>query len=61
MGDNNYGVIHRALFAEVGHDLGDGGAALADGTVNTDHVFRALIQDGVNRNGRFARLPVTEN
>jgi hypothetical protein len=23
-GDNYHGVIHRAFFAEVGHDLGDG-------------------------------------
>jgi hypothetical protein len=25
-GDNDHGVVHRALFAEVGHDLGDGEA-----------------------------------
>ena len=58
-GYNNHRIIHRALFAEVGDGLRHRGSALADGTINTDHIFPSLVQDGVDGDGRLARLAVT--
>ena len=60
-GDYDHGVIHRALFAEIRHDFGDGRRALADGAIHADHIFPALIQNAVEGDGGFARLPITQN
>ena len=60
-GDDDDGVIHRALFAQVGHGLGDGGSALADGAIDAQHILAALVQDGVDRDGGLARLAVAQN
>ena len=60
-GHDDDGVIHRALFAEVGHDLGDGGRTLADRAIDTQHVLVALIQYGVDRDGGLAGLPIAED
>ena len=38
-----------------------GGRTLADGTINAQYVAVSLVEDGVQRNGRLARLPVSEN
>jgi hypothetical protein len=58
-GDNRDGVIHRVFFQEGGHGLRDGGSPLADGAINAHNILAMLIKDGVDRNGGFARLPVT--
>ena len=54
-------VIHCAFFAEVGDDLGDRGRTLTDGAIDAQHILIALVQNGVDRNGRLASLPVAEN
>ena len=59
--DHDHGVIHGALFPQVGDGLGHGGRALADGAIDAQHVLAALVQDGVDRNGGLARLPVAQN
>jgi hypothetical protein len=40
---------------------GHGGSAPANGTVDTHNISAPLVEDGVDRNSGFARLPVTEN
>ena len=60
-GHDNDGVIHRALFPQGRHGLGNGGRALADGTIDAQYVLAALVEDGVDRNGGLARLAVAEN
>ena len=60
-GHDDDGVIHRALFAQVGHGLRDGGRALADGAIDAQHILVALVEDGVDRDGGLAGLPVAEN
>ena len=49
------------VLPQDGHGLRHGGRALADRTVDTEHVLPALVQDGVDRNGRLARLAIAEN
>ena len=61
LGHDEDGVIHRALFFKVGYDLGDSGSALADRAIDTEHIFPALVEDGVDGNGGLARLAVAEN
>src|SRR5664280_924121 len=60
-GDNDDGVIHRTFFAEARHDLGDRGSAPADRTIDTEHIFPALVQDGINRDGGLACLAIAQN
>ena len=37
------------------------GSALTDCTINAEHILPALVQNGVDRDGRFARLSIAEN
>ena len=60
-GHDDDGVIHGAFFAQVGDDLGDGGRTLADGAINAQHILAALVQNGVDRDGGLAGLPVAED
>ena len=60
-GHDDDGVIHRAFVAQVGDDLGDRGRPLADSTIDAQHILVALIQNGVDRDGGLARLPITED
>ena len=60
-GHDDDGVIHRAVLAEVGDDLGDGGRSLADRAIDAQHILVALVQDGVDRDGGLAGLPVAED
>ena len=60
-GHDDDGVIHRAFFAQVGDDLGDGGRTLADGAIDAQHILVALVQNGVDRDGGLAGLPVAED
>jgi hypothetical protein len=61
LGHDHDGVIHRALLPQDGHGLRHGGRALADGAIDAHDVLAALVQDGVERDGGFARLPVAQN
>ena len=61
LGHDDDGVVHRVLLSEGRHRLGHGGGALADGAVDAKDVFTPLVQDGVERDGRLARLPITED
>src|SRR6185312_8716266 len=56
-----YRIFHRAVFFERSHYLGHGRAFLSDGNVNTDHVAALLIDDGVENNGSFTGLAVTDD
>jgi hypothetical protein len=55
------GVVQRTLLPQGGHGLRDGGRALADGAIDAHHILVALVEYGVHRNGRLARLAVAEN
>ena len=55
------GVVHRAIVAQVGNDLGDGGRPLADGTIDAQHILVALVQNRVNSDGGFAGLPIAKD
>ena len=61
LGHDHDGVLHRALFAEVGHGLRHGGRALADGAIDAQDILAALVEDGVDRNGGLAGLPIAQN
>src|SRR5208337_861120 len=52
---------HRAFFAKVGDDLRDGGRTLADRAIDAQHILVALVQNGVDRDGRLAGLSVAED
>src|SRR5271166_5092129 len=54
-------VIHGAVVAQVGDNLGDGGCSLADGAIDTQHILVALIQYRVDRDGGLAGLAVAED
>ena len=63
------GVVQRAALFERLHDLGDGGALLADGDVDAIElgafvgalVDRLLVQDGVDGDGGLAGLTVADD
>src|SRR5664279_4991019 len=61
LGHDDDGVIHRALLPQAGHSLCHGGSTLTDGTIDAHDIPAALVEDGVDRNGRFARSTVTQN
>lgn len=65
-GDDDGGVIHRAIFFEDGFDAGDGGLFLTDGNVDAEDglisfVGAFLVDDGVDGDSRFAGLTVTDD
>ncbi len=60
-GHDDDGVVHGAFFAQVGDDLGDGRRTLADRAIDAQHIFVALVEYGVDRDGGLAGLPVAEN
>ena len=60
-GHHHDGVFHGAgVFQRLDH-LGDGGALLADGDIDADHVAALLIDDGVERDGGLAGLAVADD
>ena len=61
LGHDDDGVVHRAVLAQLGDDLGDGRGALADGAVDAHDILAALVENGVERDGCLARAPVAEN
>src|SRR5580658_5065738 len=60
-GGDDHRVVHRTFFAEASHDLGYRRRALADRTIDADHVRPTLVQDGVNRDGGLAGLAIAQN
>ena len=54
-------VVHCVAFAQILHQLGNARCLLTDGNVHADNVLALLIQHGVQRNRRFARLTVADN
>ena len=50
-----------AVLAQDGHGLRDRGSALANGTIDAHDILAALVEDGVDRNGGLARLPVAQD
>ena len=60
-GDDDDGVVQRAFVAEVGDGLGHRGRALADGAVDAHDIVAVLVEDGVDRDGRLAGLPVAQD
>ena len=60
-GDDDNAVVQGVVLAELGDDLGDGGAALADGAVDADDVLVALVDNGIDRDGGLAGLTVTQD
>ena len=55
------GVVHSAARGQGVHHLGHGGAFLADGHINADHVLALLVQDGVQRNHGLTGLTVADD
>ena len=60
-GRDHGGVFHGPVFLKGGDGLGDRGALLADGDINTGHVLALLVEDRVNSHGCLARLPVAND
>ena len=61
LGHDHHGVVHRALLPQDSHGLRHGGSTLANGTIHAHDILAPLVEDGVERNRGFARLPVTQN
>src|ERR1035438_1690860 len=61
LGHDHHGVVHRALLPQDSHGLRHGGSTLANGTIYAHDILASLVEDGVERNRGFARLPVTQN
>src|ERR1035441_9236075 len=59
--DNHNGVVHRTLLVEVSHYFSHGGRALANRTVDANHILSALVEDGVDGDGSLAGLSIAEN
>jgi len=59
--DNHNCVFHRALLVEVGHYFSHRGCALANRTVDADHILPALVEDGVDCDGGLPGLTIAEN
>ncbi len=64
--DDDGGVIHRAIFFEDGFDAGDGGLFLTDSDIDAEDgligfVGAFLVDDGVDGDGSFAGLTVTDD
>src|SRR5665648_35662 len=57
---NDDGIIHRALFLQSCHDLGNGRCTQANSTIDAHYILVALVKDGVDRNGSLPRLAVSE-
>ena len=58
---NDNGVIHRAVFIERVHNLGNGGLLLSDCNVNADNAFAALVDDRIGSDGGLSRLSVADD
>ena len=59
LGHDHHGVVHRALLPQDSHGLRHGRSALANGAIYAHDILAPLVEDGVERNRGFARLPVT--
>src|SRR5262245_13332335 len=58
--DHN-GVVHGAGFPQLVDDLGHGRTLLADGDVDARYVAAFLVNNRVDGNCGFARLPITND
>ena len=70
-GGHNDGVFQGAVISQNLHDVGNGGPLLADSNVNAVESVRVasvgvielglLVKNGINSNGGFASLSVTDD
>lgn len=60
LGHRHDAVFQRTLVPQVVHGLRHGGSALANGAIDTVHIFSALVRDSVYRKGGLACLPVAQ-
>ncbi len=54
-------MIHGLIFFQGSHNLGDAGALLPNSDINTNQIFVSLVDNGIDAQGRFARLAVANN
>ena len=68
-GSNHDGVLEGVTLSKEAHDVGDGGSLLTDGDVDAveglDEVTglegSLLVEDGINGDGSFSGLTITNN
>src|SRR5207244_2960039 len=60
-GDDDDGVLHRAVLLEGRDDLRDRGLLLPDRDVDADEVLALLVDDRVDRDGGLAGLAVADD
>src|SRR6185503_19847677 len=60
-GDDDDGVLHRAVLLERRHELRDRGFLLPDRDVDSDEVLALLIDDRVDRDRALPRLAVADD
>ena len=60
-GHHHHGVLQRLVVLEGGHRLGHRGVLLPDGDVDALHALAGLVDDGVDRHRRLARLAVADD
>ena len=60
-GNDHHRVLECLVVLERGHRLGHRGVLLPDGHVDALHALAGLVDDGVDRHGRLARLAVADD
>ena len=55
------GVFHCAIGFQFGHDFGHCRSLLSNGDIDALYVAVFLVDDGIDANRRFARLPVADD
>ena len=60
-GSNDRGVIHGAVLLQRLHDIRYRGRLLADGYVDAQNILFLLVNDRIDRDGRFTGLAVADD
>ena len=60
-GHHNNGIGQRSVLTQGVHHPRHSGAALANGAVDTDHLFVTLVDDGIDSHRGLARLAVAND
>ena len=60
-GAHDGGILHRPCGFEPRGDLRHGGALLADGNINAEHILPLLGENGVDGDGSLAGLAVADD
>ena len=58
---NHDSIVHSSSFFQSFYNTNYLRFLLSNSNINTDHIFSFLIDDGINRNGSFTSLSISNN